>query len=124
MSAHAGTLAEHRFVHRLILIKVDNSDSVKHVYAQLTAAQDDLHARKIIVYFIHNQRVTRWDPNGMGAVSVTSDIAQLITRGNVVLIGLDSEIKKAYPSLSLTRVFADIDQMPMRQAELRAAEGG
>ncbi|GAA5213341.1 DUF4174 domain-containing protein [Corallincola platygyrae] len=106
-----------RWQHRIIL--VEDSDEKSKVLAQFEDKQPEIVDRHIIWFALVNQR---WHSNYPGDIApeLVKAFEQSYLDGDkqAVLIGKDGGIKSTQEQLNLDALFALIDIMPMRRAEI------
>lgn len=121
----AQKLDAHRWKNRVLLIlsEDDNNPTLNHQLKQLNNNIDGLNERKLVVYqifptyskegFGDNREIIKHDGSLFRKYNASSDPFK------TVLIGLDGGVKfEQHTLLKNTTLFAIIDGMPMRRAEL------
>ena len=121
----AQELSKHRWQHRLLLILTDNinSPAYQRQIAALSKEQADLTERKLVIYTLTPKQYrtgltdeNSWKPSD----SLYEKYRKAVSEVEVVLIGLDGGVKlREQDILSCEKLFAVIDAMPMRRAEIR-----
>ncbi|WP_166425634.1 DUF4174 domain-containing protein [Paraglaciecola sp. 20A4] len=117
-------LADFQWQNRVLLSQVASKAVLAKWQAYAAYQQVDLTARKLVVFVQVDKAVYRLAPqqDQLTSVHLRQDILTLLNRhaDTVLLIGLDGGIKQYYPlnDFSLEQVFADVDLMPMRKAEI------
>lgn len=125
-AAAAGSLDDYRWKHRLLLVFGETHDGTGIVEFRetLDAARCELEARDLLVGWFFAD-----EPARIGNDSLDDRRAQAIRRMaqpaaggvTVVLVGKDGGVKSRYDRAPpLADVFALIDGMPMRRAEMRS----
>ena len=104
---------------RLVLTSVSDlkeRDEILKVYKINKAAFDE---RKLIIFVVSTNQHNTLDVLGVSDKSFSAqDIKQRLRRSHTLLIGLDGGNKVAYDTFDMKQIFADIDSMPMRRAEI------
>lgn len=117
-------LADFQWQHRVLITQLPSKDVLAQWQAYFTYQQADLTARKLIAFVQVDNTVYQLTQGQAQFTSVhlRQDILALLDRhpDTVLLIGLDGGIKEVYPlsDFSLEQVFANVDLMPMRKAEI------
>lgn len=121
---HAQSLDPHRWENRLLLLLTDDTDAMPYrtQLAALRQVPEELAERQLVIYHLTPEAYA----TGLPAVEWQTQ-ASLYNRYRskdapfaVILIGLDGSVKLRRESvLSMKELFATIDAMPMRQAEIR-----
>ena len=126
-SAVAGPLDDYRWDNRILIVIADEieSDKVREVSQILADAECALQDRDMLVSWIYSDREAR-----LGDVVLTpDDVARLRKKLRLspskalsaALVGKDGGVKARYQEWpALGEVFALIDGMPMRRAEMHA----
>ncbi len=113
-------LAEFQWANRLIVMFAAPA-AVAELQATLIAEDAAVIDRQILWFIVADDVVTT---NYGGALSnqlaanLRSRYAQLDTDLEVVLIGKDSGVKNRQPFLDSAAIYGQIDEMPMRRAEM------
>jgi DNA polymerase II large subunit len=118
------TLNELKWEHRVLLVSKPNDETL--LKSQLTQNANELNERKLLVFIVGENTTRIYQPNNSNRNAINIDTAIHKNRmgdKKAILIGLDGGTKSFYEfengSIDLKQVFADIDGMPMRRAELR-----
>ena len=121
----AQDLKSHQWKDRILLLFADSYDYAELLkqIEDLSKKDKDLKERKLEVYQITSSSYVR----GLEKATIIRSVT-LYNRFNrdkkpfkVILIGLDGGVKKKTTSfINATEIFDTIDQMPMRQQELRS----
>jgi hypothetical protein len=124
LASSVEALDELRWEYRVLLISKPNDDTL--LTSQLTQNASELNERKLLVFIVSENTTRIYQPNNSDRIAINIDTATLKNRiGDkpAILIGLDGGTKSFYEfknsTVDLKQVFADIDGMPMRRAELR-----
>lgn len=126
-------LAEHRWNHRLLVILAPSAQAsgLRQTLDLLQARHRELDERQIVVYtVIPDEPLWTFRDGQLTTQTLRRPwaIHDQLTRTHrlpsstpqAILIGKDGQSKAAYPlPLELDRVFATIDAMPMRRAEVQ-----
>ena len=121
----AQDLAAHRWEHRVLLVMVSDTSSpaLLRQLADWQSQARGLEERKLVVYQLSpGQARHGLSPHGKWSVpsSLYASYKQHESEFEVVLIGLDGGVKQRRTELlPCEELFAIIDGMPMRRAELR-----
>jgi hypothetical protein len=120
---------QHRWQDRVLLVKTTNVDDDRweNQLAILAADPGGLTERKLVVYQITNGYYRKgWQPQG-DWIKIESNTFLPTTTSQgfeIVLIGLDGGVKlRQHKLLPLAELYALIDGMPMRRAEMRKNGG-
>ncbi|WP_169726085.1 DUF4174 domain-containing protein [Aestuariibacter salexigens] len=113
-TAQVNSLAELMWQHRVLVI-----DNMTKAHMLLTSNKAAIEERDILWFVIDNDELISNAPFAISA-SLKQLLHALIKReaSAVVLIGKDGGVKKTDNSLNLNVLFAVIDRMPMRRAEM------
>ena len=117
-------LTDYQFKHRIIIIDMASGSNEQIIQSQLDNSARALDDRRLLVWGINNSSVQALHGSGPFLTQRTVKTLNNSLAGKAVyLIGLDGGIKADYDEFNLAKIFADIDRMPMRKAELRAIQG-
>jgi hypothetical protein len=124
-SAFTQDISEHRWENRLILILTDAPDQT--IYEQQIAVfgkkKEGMTERKLLVYhLLPDQYRTGLSLDGEWSKGndLYQDYKKTEAPFEVLLIGLDGGVKlRQTELLTAEKLFGQIDQMPMRRAEMR-----
>jgi len=125
LNLSAQQLKQHRWQNRLLILVDDevNSDKILTQLVTLKKDKTGLAERKLIVYQFSPKGYRKGLSDNSDWLSITKKNNPLPLNSktfNIYLIGLDGDIKMQKQSpVNLSTIFALIDGMPMRQAELR-----
>ena len=117
-------LSNHRWQHRLVIVLTDQPTNAAYVQ-QLQELQRDeaaLTERRILVYqsIPQQYRIGLGDEDWAQSSSIYEQYKRSDTPFEVLLIGLDGGVKlRRTEPVAQADLFSLIDQMPMRQAEMR-----
>ncbi|WP_395338445.1 DUF4174 domain-containing protein [Ningiella sp. W23] len=118
--ANTQSLADMRYEYRVLIISHEPHENIK-LAEMLERDEDELVARKLRVFLFNPQaeqaQISEWNGQAMGT-TLKSEIQQSSEAGKSVLIGLDGFKKGTFTNEQLNDVFAAIDRMPMRRAEM------
>jgi hypothetical protein len=121
----AQDIAAHQWQHRLIFVHTDDPDSdiFQEQLREFAKDTDGLQERKLEIYQFHAGAYRKgWQADADWTKSEL-DLRNYFTEKNsfeLVLIGLDGGVKmRQHEVLRLPELFAIIDGMPMRRAEMR-----
>ncbi len=121
-------LQNHQWKNRIVLVLSNDSDSKKfiHQIADLKSASEGCAERKLVMYqFIPNEvHSNSFDGSESKKWTSASDLyTKFMKKGDdfkFVLIGLDGSVKEEQTEpMESQELFAIIDGMSMRQAEIR-----
>ncbi|MBD1389197.1 DUF4174 domain-containing protein [Neiella sp. HB171785] len=121
-SVSAATLSELSQLlwhHRIILVQCDTEECQQTSVAQLQQAELAVKERHI-VWFVSSPASIQSN----ASIDIATPLQQALTstdlaRPQAILIGKDGDIKHASEQLQLELLFDKIDQMPMRQSEMK-----
>jgi len=102
---------------RLILVKSENTEKIKTI---LFKHEEAINERKISWFILANDKLYSNYPEniGEGLVNEVQGILNYLENDNFILVGYDGEIKSTDNGLTISRVFEQIDSMPIRQLEM------
>jgi len=102
---------------RLILVKSENAEKIKAIFLK---HEEAINERKISWFILANDKIYSNYPEivGEGFINEVQEILNYFDNNNFVLIGYDGEIKSANNGLLISKVFEQIDSMPVRQLEM------
>lgn len=107
--------------HRLLITRASPSQ-LSDLHNLLSKNYNALAERKLAVFIVDNDKVLRYRNSSKfkntGNPLCFAETKARMRNKHTILIGLDGGTKAAYSELDLRIVFADIDGMPMRKAEL------
>jgi len=120
-------LGQHQWQNRLLLVvsKDSSNTAFREQLATLNSCKPGLKERKLLLYQVLPDQYKMVAPSeNNGSWSTSSDLYQQFNPGNegfgVILIGLDGGVKlRKNAVLPCEELWAVIDQMPMRRAEIR-----
>lgn len=106
---------------RILVIDTNNEEQFRLIAETCHYFSGELTDRKLQVYMISGDKYFT-----LPDTDIPGDINDVRRASHTVLIGLDGGVKATFPTskLDFERVFAAIDRMPMRRAELDARPGG
>lgn len=105
------------FKHRILIVDVKQDEHVEAIKASLNTNAASLNERRLVVFVMANERVHVCPDQHAPNVSA-NDLATYANTDSVTLIGLDGGIKAQRQDLDFEQLFATIDAMPMRRAEM------
>jgi hypothetical protein len=114
------SLAQLQWQHRVILVwTVEQGDYLQ----QLVEAREGVDDRDILWFVISGEKL-RTNYQGRVASDFLADLTRRFGKPSesVVLIGKDGGVKRKRETLSLSRLFKDIDAMPMRKIEIKTKQ--
>lgn len=116
-------LEQHQWKNRLLLVfsKDKTSNDLTKQINILSKDKKGIEERKLIVYqFVKNSFTTNFNQNWFPIKKLPKKHHSKIKNFEVVLVGLDGGIKLRQTKIvSLEKLFALIDGMPMRKRELK-----
>ena len=123
MTSLAQELEQHRWQERVLLVFGEQEDTpaLKKQFELLTQAQEGLEERKLVVYQVLPDYCSLMFQQ-KESIPRSPSFKHKKTKApfEIVLIGLDSGVKLRQTKILTTEeLFALIDGMPMRKAELR-----
>lgn len=110
---------------RVLLLFADDKERLP-LLDELRSRAPEITEREIAWFIIAEERLDTNFKKPLGGQFADSLRKRYRTEKDgleVVLIGKDGGVKARYPQLDLPAVFARIDSMPMRQAEMRRQSG-
>lgn len=123
-------LTSHRWEDRLVLVLTDDisNKTYQKQLEELYEEQEGLKDRRLVIYTILPDRY-RSDQADHKEWEESSELYTTYKRSDasfeILLIGLDGSVKLRQDEfLPSNELFARIDRMPMRQAELERRDGG
>jgi hypothetical protein len=123
-------LAAARWTQRVLLVFADQAsfDPVQRFEAELAGASCEVQARALTVGWIFEQGSSRFGNQELAAEtadSIRGRFAIAVGSVTVLLIGKDGGVKARYGDFpALREIFALIDGMPMRRAEMQTQGAG
>ncbi len=121
---HTQDLQPLRWQNRVLLLYTNNltHPQYKKMEEALLAEQGAIQARKLVVYTVLGEQVSRGLPaqDWQGDVPLRKARQNLPKGFGLELIGLDGGVKyRSTSAVNLSELWALIDGMPMRRAELK-----
>ena len=119
--AMAGSLAEFEWQNRMILVNTSDVAGRQTVENLFKLHEDALDERHIVWFIVHSEGVVSNYPGNI-STSLLGEIKAILSTtpsNNLVLIGKDGGVKSRGNGLSIETIFEQIDQMPMRQYEMK-----
>lgn len=120
----ANSVADYQWTNRVLLLRIEDVkdasiDQLKHAHAAIDE-------RDLLWFALHEETgVTSNDPHPVND-ALTASIKKIFARhphDRIILIGKDGGVKERTDALNLDELFALIDAMPMRRAEMRTQSG-
>lgn len=111
-----------QWTNRVLLVFAENGSNGEELFEELEARQSEIDERDLLWFVLSDNGVKTNYPQALSetfADSVRKRHASGTGKLEVVLIGKDGGVKGRYDRVDLPMVFARIDSMPMRQAEMR-----
>ena len=116
------SLTGFRWENRLIVVFAEEGTNSAEIQLQLTKENSAILDRHILWFIITKDSITT---NHTGVLSPTltehlrNNYAKLDTPIETILIGKDGNVKSRNPFFDSDAIYGQIDQMPMRQAEMK-----
>ena len=119
---HAQNLSQHLLKNRVILILSEDNSAFERQMLAFKANEKGMYERSLIVYHLKSDEYEQVMPKG--DVQRSMNLFKKNNQANVsfelILIGLDGGIKlRQKEFLSCEKLFAIIDSMPMRSADIK-----
>ena len=119
---HAQNLSQHLWKNRVILILSEDNAVFERQMLAFKANEKGMNERSLIVYHLKSDEYEQVMPKS--EVHKSKNLFEKYKQANisfeVILIGLDGGIKlRQTDFLSCEKLFATIDSMPMRSAEIK-----
>lgn len=119
---HAQNLSQHLWKNRIILILSEDTAAFQQQMLAFKTNEKGMNERSLIVYHLKSDEYEQVMPKN--DVRKTTNLFEKYKQVNVpfevILIGLDGSIKlRQKDFLSCEKLFATIDSMPMRSAEIK-----
>ena len=119
---HAQNLSQHLWKNRVILIVSEDNAAFERQILAFKANEKGMNERSLIVYHLKSYEYEQVMPKGN--VQKSTNLFEKYKQANVsfelILIGLDGGIKlRQTDFLSCEKLFAIIDTMPMRSADIK-----
>lgn len=119
---HAQNLSQHLWKNRVILILSEDNSAFERQMLAFKANEKGIYERSLIVYHLKSDEYEQVMPKG--DVKRSMNLFKKNNQANVsfelILIGLDGGIKlRQKEFLSCEKLFAIIDSMPMRSADIK-----
>jgi len=123
LSAQVDPLASYRWDYRVILVSAPTEDVEERV-SELVDAKAAIEERHIRWFVLGGEALASNEPEsaepGLDAALLKHGFADQQGGTQVRLIGKDGGVKLRSTELDLKAIFARIDSMPMRRAEMRS----
>jgi hypothetical protein len=122
---HAQNLSQHLWKNRVILILSEDDAAFQRQILAFKANEKGMNERSLIVYHLKSDEYEQVMPKSdvQKSTNLFKKYKQSNTTFEVILIGLDGGIKlRQKDFLPCEKLFAIIDSMPMRSAEIRNHE--
>ena len=124
ISSFSQDLKKHQWENRVLLVFTDDkkSDNFKNQINILSENKKELAERKLVIYqFTENDFTTDFSEVWFLSYSMFKKYVNTNDSFKVLLLGLDGGIKLEQDKiLSLKKLFAIIDGMPMRRSKLKS----
>jgi hypothetical protein len=119
---HAQNLSQHLWKNRVILILSEDNSAFERQMLAFKANEKGIYERSLIVYHLKSDEYEQVMPKG--DVQRSTNLFKKKNQANasfeLILIGLDGGIKlRQKEFLSCEKLFAIIDSMPMRSADIK-----
>jgi len=119
---HAQNLSQHLWKNRVILILSEDNAAFQRQMLAFKANEKGMNERSLVVYHLKPDEYQQIIPQS--DVQKSANLFEKYKQANVsfevILIGLDGGIKlRQKDFLSCEKLFATIDSMPMRSAEIK-----
>ena len=119
---HAQNLSQHLWKNRVILILSEDNAAFQRQMLAFKANEKGMYERSLIVYHLKSDEYEQVMPKS--DVQKSTNLFKKKNQANasfeLILIGLDGGIKlRQNEFLSCEKLFAIIDSMPMRSAEIK-----
>jgi hypothetical protein len=119
---HAQNLSQHLWKNRAILILSEDNSAFERQMLAFKANEKGIYERSLIVYHLKSDEYEQVMPKG--DVQRSTNLFKKKNQANasfeLILIGLDGGIKlRQKEFLSCEKLFAIIDSMPMRSADIK-----
>lgn len=121
----AQNLSKHLWKNRVILILSEDNAAFQRQMLAFKANEKGMSERSLIVYHLKPEEYQQVIPKSeiQKSKSLFEKFKQANTPFEVILIGLDGGVKlRQKDVLSCEKLFATIDSMPMRSAEIKNRE--
>jgi hypothetical protein len=118
----AQNLEQHEWKDRVLIVTATSTKLVEQQIGLLSKDLKGLKERKLVVYKVNPNQYTKGidSQNWVANQTLYSKLKQTQKDFEVILIGLDGGVKlRQTELLSLEKLFALIDGMPMRRAEIK-----
>jgi Domain of unknown function (DUF4174) len=119
---HAQNLSQHLWKNRVILILTEDNAAFQRQILTFKTNEKGMNERSLIVYRLKPEEYQQVMPksHGQKSTNLFKKYKQVNAPFEVILIGLDGGIKlRQKDFLSCENLFATIDSMPMRSAEIK-----
>ena len=119
---YAQNLSQHLWKNRVILILSEDTAAFQRQMLDFKTNEKGINERSLIVYHLKPNEYQQVMPKSgvQKTTNLFENYKQANTSFEVILIGLDGGIKlRQTDFLSCEKLFATIDSMPMRSAEIK-----
>jgi hypothetical protein len=119
---NAQNLSQHLWKNRVIFILSEDNAAFERQMLAFKANEKGMNQRSLIVYHLKPEEYQQVMPKSdiQKSANLFKKYKQVNTPFEVILIGLDGGIKlRQTDFLSCEKLFATIDSMPMRSAEIK-----
>lgn len=124
-ASQAQNLSKHLWKNRVILILSEDNAAFQRQMLAFKANEKGMSERSLIVYHLKPEEYQQVIPKSeiQKSINLFEKYTQANTPFEVILIGLDGGVKlRQKDFLSCEKLFATIDSMPMRSAEIKNRE--
>lgn len=119
---HAQNLSQHLWKNRVILVLSEDNATFQRQILSFKANEKGINERSLVVYHLKSDEYEQVMPKSevQKSTNLFEKYKQANTPFEIILIGLDGGIKlRQKDVLSCEKLFATIDSMPMRSAEIK-----
>lgn len=119
---HAQNLSQHLWKNRVIFILTEDNAAFQRQILAFKANEKGMNERSLVVYHLKPEEYQQVMPKSdvQKSTNLFKKYKQANVSFEVILIGLDGGIKlRQKDFLSCENLFATIDSMPMRSAEIK-----
>ncbi|MDT0594891.1 DUF4174 domain-containing protein [Glaciecola petra] len=115
------SLNDYLYEYRVVVIQGSEQLALEWVNQRYIANKAGIIERKIKLLYLTNGKVLDIGEDKQDSGLTLADVKPRMQDKALILIGLDGGTKSFYERFDLQMIFADIDGMPMRRAQLRRA---
>lgn len=113
------TLSDYEYQHRIIVIQQNEVFPLESVIQLYNENKAGIAERKIKLLVLTKNKVMDVGDEVKESHLKVAELKSRVRDKTLILIGLDGGTKTYYDTLDMKMIFADIDGMPMRRAEMR-----